>query len=375
MYKISYLHQAVNLLSINHITTKRYQPLKALSILAVGFMVLVITACSEQDSLQYRFDNYQNRLASTLDSDQPAVAPLTNIHYPDKRQRLREIPKYSEGMIEVWDFRRCDLMQLINQRNSNLGKVMAHSQRFIYENAFWQKLKPCYEEREQWLVEDAEFVHRIEQLYQYKQNIMPAVFHQMLFAGPELDSQFGATQQAIPPEQVLEYNTLVSALDQLITISKDPLNSPINGTGLEQTLQTLYQQPLMLSLLKTLQISTVELNQTARLLEDKRDKRPLCLSGTATPKAKILFNLLQKFYLQGIQPELASHNRMANQLLPRMDQLFQLAEKGSELEKFRLQWLSNDYPQGLWQRYQQANKRHTHIWNQVLRECGLFPRS
>lgn len=343
--------------------------------LAVGFMVLIITACSEQDSLQYRFDDYQDRLASTLESDLPAATPLANINYPDKRQRLREIPKYSEGMIEVWDFRRCDLMQLINQRNSNLGKVMAHSQRFIYENSFWQKLKPCYEEREQWLVEDAEFVTRVEQLYQHKQNIMPIVFHQMLFAGPELDSQFGATQQAIPPEQVLEYNTLVSALNQLITISKDPLNSPINGTGLEQALQTLYQQPLMLSLLKTLQISTVELNQTAQLLEDKRAKRPLCLNGTATPKAKILFNLLQKFYLQGIQPELASHSRMANQLLPRMNQLFQLAEKDSKLEKFRLQWLSDDYPEGLWQNYQQANKRHTYIWNQVLRECGLFPRT
>lgn len=345
--------------------------LKLLMLMALS----LVSACSEDSSLQGRFEDYQARLANTLDIDIPLSEKIQTISYPDKRQRLQEIPPYTEGMIEVWDFKRCGLLQLINKRNSNLGKVMTPSQRFIYENAFWQKLKPCYQDREKWLAEDPQFVQRLTNLYQHKQAIMPQVFQQMLFSGPELERQFSATQQTLTPGQQLEFKTLTQALDQLITISEDPLNISITGQELEQHLHKLYQQPLLLSLLKSIQVSTIKLNQTAQLLENKRAKRPICLKGTATPNAKILFNLLQKYYLQGIQTELARHNRMANALLPKIHQLFLLADTDSELGRFNALWLDPEAPKGLWKNYQIANQRHTHIWNRILRECSLFPKT
>lgn len=357
----------------------------------------LLSGCQPPDTLQYRFDDYQKRVASLLDSDIPENTALPAIRYPEKRLRIREIPVFEQGLVEVWDFQRCELMELINRRNSGLGKVLATSQRYVYENEFWQKLVPCYEKRDQWQQEDSDFVQRLEQLYAHKQAIAPAVFHQMLFNGPELENQFNVTQSIFLPMQPPEHHKLSAALDQMITLSQAPMATSVSGSELEQTLQVIYQQPILLSLLRTLQLSVYELNQTAQLLEEKIARRPLCLTGQPTQKARNLFNVLQKYYLTGIQPDLASHNKIASALLPTINQLFLYDTKykhskyehlkysntgsddaiaedsgNSALEAFRLQWLDQNAP-GLWQDYQQANRRHTHIWNKVLRSCGLFP--
>ncbi|MBB1486056.1 DUF3080 family protein [Oceanospirillum sediminis] len=334
---------------------------------------VVLAACSKGDSLQYRFDDYQARLANILDIPEPENQPLDSIRYPEKRMRLQSIPEFEQGLVEVWDFSRCELMELINKRNSNLGKVMPASQRFIYENKFWQKLSPCYEKREQWRLEDNDFVQRLEQLHQHKQQIMPLVFQQMLFSGPELENQFANTQPVLTPGQTPEYLSLTTAMDHLLKISDNPLTADVDGAMLEQNLQSLYQQPLLQSVLKTLQLSTSELNQTSAMLEQKFNQRPLCLTGRPTPRAKKLFNVLQKFYLQAIQPELAHHNRIASQLLPRINQLFLFSTSNQAMETFRKNWLDQEQ-KGLWQAYLTANQKHTSIWNQILRSCGLFPR-
>ncbi len=344
-----------------------------LHIIPLLALTLLISGCQQEDSLDFRYQDYLERVSNVLDLDAPDQPKPEAIAYPDRRSRLIEIPAFDQGVVEVWDFRRCGLMSLINQRNSNLGKVLQPSQRFIYEYRFWQKLEPCYGQRQQWLDEDADFVQRLEATYQHKIKIRPLVVHQLFFAGEELENQLSQSQQAFLPDARPEYKQVAEALSTLATIAENPYGVGVNTETLETHLQNLNRQPILHSLLKSLQVSTLRLNQVADILENRLDQRPVCLQGASTPKAKILFNVLQKYYLQAIQPVIAHHSRMANQLLPPSNRIFSAAESGTTLATYQQRWLSQQDDQGLWQRFQNANRRHTEVWNRLLRQCGLFP--
>lgn len=348
-----------------------------LSIPLLALFVMLISGCQQEDTLSYRYQDYLDRVSNILDLEPEEAASLPAIAYPDRRSRLIEIPSFEQGLVEVWDFQRCGLMSLINQKNSNLGKVMMPSQRFIYEQAFWQKLEPCYQKREQWLAEDSDFVQRLEDAYQHKQQIRPLVSHQLFFAGDELTNQLSQSQQAFLPDARPEYQNVAVALKQLAEVTDNP--QPNNT--LEQQLQVLNNQPILHSLLKSLQVSTHSLNRVSLLLETKLAQRPVCLNGGSTQRSKNLYNVLQKYYLQGIQPVIAHHSRMANQLLPSVNQIFDATLNNlpkeyatPELKSYQNRWLSMDKPEALWQSFQQANQRHTVVWNRLLRQCGLFPQ-
>lgn len=350
---------------------------RLLPVILIVLSVMLLGGCQREDTLSYRYKDYLDRVSNILDMEPEKVSSLPAIAYPDRRSRLIEIPGFEQGLVEVWDFQRCGLMSLINQKNSNLGKVMAPSQRFIYEQAFWQKLEPCYQKREQWLAEDSDFVERLESVYQHKQQIRPLVSHQLFFAGDELTHQLSQSQQAFLPDARPEYRGVAAALKQLAEVADNP--QPNNT--LEQQLQVLNSQPILHSLLKSLQVSTHSLNRVSQLMETKLDQRPVCLNGGSTQRSKNLYNVLQKYYLQGIQPVIAHHSRMANQLLPPMNQIFDITLNNlpaeyatTELKSYQNRWLSMENPEGLWQSFQQANQRHTAVWNRLLRQCGLFPQ-
>lgn len=344
-------------------------------------LCLLLTGCQQEDTLNSRYQDYLDRVSNILDI--PPVDPphLEAIAYPDRRSRLLNIPSFEQGLVEVWDFQRCELMSLINQRNSNLGRVMPPSQRFIYENHFWQKLEPCYQKREQWLSENRSFVRRLEETYHHKQRIHPLITHQLFFAGNELESQFSQARPAFKPNDRPDYQSIASALNELADLAETPFRNLANASELEARLQNIHNQPIMHSLLKSLQISTYQLNRISQQIESKLLQRPVCLNGGSTPKAKSLYNVLDKYYLKGIQSVIAHHSRMANQLLPPVNQIVNasisaLPESHSDtgLREFQARWLSMDNPDGLWQSFQKANHRHTSVWNRLLRQCGLFPK-
>lgn len=360
---------------------------KGLSLLFILLLAALLSSCSNEDTLGNRYQDYLDRVANLLDRSPTDAAPLPAIIYPSRRDRLLDIPDFEQGLVEVWDFQRCGLMSLINQRNSNLGKVMRPSQRFIYENHFWQKLVPCYTKREKWLAEDSDFVRRLEDAYQHKKEIRPLVTHQLFFAGKEFERQFSQSQKAFLPNARPDYQRVATALRELARLaesSEQPTDSTgfsspgtVNVAGLEHQLQIINSQPITHSLLKSLQITSHSLNQVSQLLENKLKQRPLCLNGGSTQRSKNLYNVLQKYYLQGIQPVIAHHARMANHLLPPLNQIFDSALKAapdSSLRHFQNRWLSMQNPEGLWRSFQHANQRHTAVWNRLLRQCGLFPQ-
>lgn len=370
-----YLSAQACLLACIQISSK-FSP-RFLPVILFVLFVMLLGGCQQEDTLGHRYQDYLDRVSNILDLEPEGTAPLPAIAYPDRRSRLIEIPDFEQGLVEVWDFQRCDLMSLINQKNSNLGKVMVPSQRFIYEQAFWQKLEPCYQKREQWLAEDSDFVQRLESLYQHKQQIRPLVSHQLFFAGDELANQLSRTQKAFLPSARPEYQSVAAALKQLAEVAENAqLSEP-----LEHQLQVLNSQTILHSLLKSLQISTHSLNRVSQLLESKLAQRPVCLNGGSTQRSKNLYNVLQKYYLQGIQPVIAHHSRMANQLLPPLNQIFDNTLNNlpkeyasTELKSYQNRWLSLENPEGLWQSFQQANQRHTAVWNRLLHQCGLFPQ-
>jgi len=242
---------------------KTLDRIKTPGIRALSLIALILIGCTESDNLTYRYQDYQERVAHVLDINLATPRRLPTIQYPAKRERLLPIANFEQGILEVWDFQRCGLMPLINQRNSNLGRVMLPSQRYPYENHFWQKLHPCFLNRNQWLKEDPDFVQRLEASYQHKQQIQPRVFHQLLFAGDELFRQLSLNQASFSINARPEYKTIESTLNYLARLQAAPFSQTVKSEELEQHLQSLYRQPIVLSLLKSLQVSTYYLNQTA----------------------------------------------------------------------------------------------------------------
>jgi hypothetical protein len=63
--------------------------------------------------------------------------------YPGRRDRSIPVADMRIGITEFIHLYDCDLFRLINERNSNLGKIMPISRRLVYEITFLDSASDC----------------------------------------------------------------------------------------------------------------------------------------------------------------------------------------------------------------------------------------
>lgn len=343
-------------------------------------MTLLLLGC-EQRPVESMLERYSNRVANSLDSD--AQLDL-NISldlplYPRRRERIRPVTDLRQGLLDVLKLRHCQLIPLVAERNSSLGKVMPPSRQLVYEIQFLSRLNNCRQTLRDSQA-DEELTQQLDEIYRIKKESFEASLWNGIFTSEAIERNFSHSEAALPLEgdggfsqtrQALEAFNRIAALNNIIH-NQARWDEPNNLDQLEPHYQALSTLRYGSRWLRSIYLMTYTLNHTASVIEQRLQQRPLCYNQQATPKALIVKNVFNKYYAGELQPYMAKIDRDGREWL-RLNQ--QLLANFNYIPATMLQYqalmLTMNSP--FWQHYTQARDRHTQAWQRLLKQCNLMP--
>ncbi|WP_432473897.1 DUF3080 family protein [Amphritea sp. HPY] len=346
-------------------------------------LFIFITGCAE-DTPEQMLERYHQRLANSLDQTArlDLQQPLPLPHYPKRRTRLIEVTEVRQGLYEVLNLRHCQLLPLIAERNSSLGKVKQPSQQLIYEFKLYDGLRKCRSELKQ-KPADPELQQQIEEIWRIKRQNLPRVIWNSLYNSEEMERNFSLSEPALAINGEDGFTASMQALQRFELLSALAYEHPawqlpeyIND--LEQDYGALYHNRYGSRWLRSITQLTLTLKQSAAVIEDRLSQRPLCFKQQATPQAKIVLNVFQKFYAAQVQPYMARLDRQGKRWLEQHNLILQnLAPViPASVKNYRQRILSTDLSSlspALWPDYISARDQHTDAWQKLLGQCGLMP--
>lgn len=336
-----------------------------------------LSACSG-DSPEQRQHTYLQRLSTAL--EQPLVSseahPLP--HFPPRRERLLPLMDMREGVIDVLDLRHCaDLLPLIAERNSSLGRVQTASARLQYELRFLPTIADCEVQLEHMLPEQPELatvLQRVRRIHALKRAQLPDVIWNGIYTSEEMEAQFqrNAAPLALDSEgQLADLSISLQRFIQLVEwLQRGAEGTPpaLHGHDYER----LYRNRFGSEWMKSVQQLTLTLEQASMLIEARLARRPLCLSTQPTERGLIARNVLQQHYMSTLQPYVTRIQRDGAQWRQLHQQLLTtLPAPASSRDYFEALFATEE--DSLWQRFQLAQQTHTRAWQTLLSQCGLLP--
>lgn len=338
-------------------------------------LVSLLTGCSQPEG-QALLEDYLYRLGNATDTQiNSNLNPLPPIPaYPPRRERLVALQDMREGMLDTLNLRACNLLPLIAQRNSSLGRVMLVSQQLIYEIRFYSLIRQC---RHLPLVRnDSELLAQVNAIYQAKQQNLPRVLWNAIYNAEEIEANFALGATPLPPGETGSLGPSLTSLqhfEQLIRLSQQtaPWQLPAFVEQLENDYEVLHRNQFGAHWLSSIRLVTETLSRAADSLETRLSQRPLCPQARPTPQAKILHNVFTRYYVARVQPYMAQTHRSGQRWLKQHEVLLGALQYGELLADYREQVLSLEGQ--LWQNYLRARDRHTRAWQQQLRQCAMMP--
>lgn len=350
--------------------------------LCIFLLSLVITACSEPDA-RSMLERYTERVGNAIEEPidtafDAALADRPTL--PPKRQRLIEIETISEGLIDVLDFRHCNLLHTIAERNTSLSRLAGHSQRLIYELEILPSLRLCRRQIET-MGQDApaRLKKRLTEIIQQKEQTLGAVIWNALYASAEMEQQFALTDSPLPLHGTALLAPIKPALAHFQILAglngRDDWDTPAFAPALEQDFETLYRSEFGAQWITSLALLTHTLEQTSKAFERRLTRRPICFNNRPNNQARIIRNVFQKFYAGELQPYMSLVDRQGREWLEMQQQILgRLPVPAGAQRYFRLV-LDSKASEGLWQHYLNARDEHTRNWQRLLRQCGMMPGS
>jgi len=141
-----------------------------------------------------RWEDYLSRLARLSQQAVPERAPLPIVPYPGNRELHQPIPEHRVDMLDYLELRHCNLMSLISERNSVLGKLQADSLRFKHEVTFIHRARQCLASDK---LDNQALITLLEQVVTEKQAALPALYWNALVASAEFRQFFSQSPSAM----------------------------------------------------------------------------------------------------------------------------------------------------------------------------------
>ncbi|WP_027706716.1 DUF3080 family protein [Zooshikella ganghwensis] len=333
---------------------------------------LPLAGC-QSDSPAAKLDDYLERLARSLEQATPTTdIDWTLWQYPSRTARWVEPEAIRLNFLAILSIKHCHtLTQRIAERNSALGKVMPITQQAIYERQLLPELSACLHHPE---TTSAELQENLQQWIHAKQAQLPLTYWNALYSSSEMQHHFSLATpplSAHPPS----LTPTLEALNFLITFSQQR-DTPINDLKiltltLNQHLQKLQQRATGGELIRASMLANTMLKAANRLMA-KVDAQQICPQRRPTPQSRILSQVLQKYYLQQIQPYLAQLNQQLVQWQTTHQHL--LSTLPSEqippaMKQFFAKTIAEN--SGLHAMLKQQTTRHIAYWKQILEQCAI----
>jgi hypothetical protein len=327
-------------------------------------------------------EDYAARMSIVLDTEinlSLTQAALTLPALPSKRERLVQTTELRENLWDVLDFRQCDMLKLISERNSSLGKVMLPSQKMRYELRFIKTLQNCRETLN--AIEKPDdtqlaFQSRLEVIYQTKRDNLPLEVWNGIYGSNEIEQHFKIGK--LPLSLTADNNGHVQqALDQLAELAiisqSDSITLPDWLDKVEAPYEAMHNSEFGSQLLSSLAMMTQTLDRTAEAIEARLKHKPFCFPGHQPTHAKTLNNVFQKYYAGKVQPYMAVIQRQGNPWFTLHDELMSQLLAPPAIQNYRQQVVGISVKSSLWGKWVQARERHTKAWQKILGQCNMMP--
>ena len=149
-------------------------------------------------------DDYVRRIQRVTGVEGEISYAVTPVPYPAPRELVLDLRDFRVGMLDFFKFHECDMLHLISERNSGLGKVMPISRRFAYEVEFLREAEKC---RHNLAPRDrgAEFAKLLQRVVERKRTDMPKLYWNATFGSPEMRKTFTLSSEPISTAQDAAY--------------------------------------------------------------------------------------------------------------------------------------------------------------------------
>lgn len=148
------------------------------------------------------FNQYVAAIAAAVETpDGPEASPDPPMppRYPRPRQRTMDVAEVRGGVLELFSLSRCDVSQLIAQRNSILGRHADSASHATLGGAILRRLQNCRDEVD---ADDEELQSRIDTLIEEKRPALQALRWNASFGSNAFAQWWSlSTQTPIPGEE------------------------------------------------------------------------------------------------------------------------------------------------------------------------------
>lgn len=117
--------------------------LKSSVCLLCGIILLLLAGCDSRFVPKDHLDQYLADLKRSKYIELSDITSPSWTGYPALRNRLQPLSEFDIGLLDFLSLQRCELGYLAGKRNSVLGRVMTHSQRFLYEVNIIRAIESC----------------------------------------------------------------------------------------------------------------------------------------------------------------------------------------------------------------------------------------
>lgn len=339
--------------------------------LLIGLLALL--GCG-QDGPEDLLDDYLQRVNNATGTPvvEPGSFPSTLQTYPRKRDLHMEQEDLRIGLRDLVSLGECGLAELVAERNSGLGKVMAPSQRLLYEHRFLGLAQACADTLADDPDADAELQALLAAVIEIKARDIHRAFWNATFAGPEFAVLFSLATGPLPLagsdggdiEKALSY-----LIDLQMRLGDRALE--LDSGSLEARYYLLQERRYGGQLLRAMEMLIHYLDGAAAAVENRLAQRVVCFNGRPTPEARIMHTVFTKFYAGRIQSYLTRVHRQSRTYLTLIEQLAPEREIPSAFRAYQDVQLRLDAPHGPWLRFTGTIQRHARTWQRLFDQCGL----
>lgn len=319
---------------------------------------LFIFGCDwSKSEVDDKFSTYLSRIANVQGSDALAFNDNINITLPTKRELTFNIPTVTIGLLDSYELRKCDLFNLIAERNSVLGKVQDQFRNFDYQVQLIYGIDNCLLNKN---ISSA-LKDQLTQLLETKINQLPLHFSNLIYTSEAMRSQLTAYQwvtndnASISSELLQAFNQIDAAFQIREQVSStDRLNSVVPHQ------EVLEKDPKIGELSYSMLNASRKLNVISQQLQ-LHDGAILCGQYRDTTKFKYLRNVFQQQFIDDIQPYLAKIDSAYMRLEPMLS---------------FTQATHPDFTYPIQQhhaQFRQAIKDHVGYWKTLFQRCGALP--
>lgn len=318
----------------------------------------ILSACDwRSNPIDSMFDTYIERIANVQDEPPMPLEANQNIILPPKRELYTDVAPITIGLLDSYELRKCDLFNLIADKNSSLGKVQDPFRNFDYQVNVIEGLNLCVQSQDISSVLKAQLTPILMQ----KMEQLPIHFSNLVFTSEAMRAQLSGYNWVEEDIKVIP-STLKSALEtlEMYAESLSSTSQNLSFSTLVSIQETLNKQTVLGRLNYSLVNATHKLKTTTSQL-NANDQNIVCAKGRDKTRFNILRNVFQSYYVDKLQPYLAN-----------------LDSQYLSIEPF-LTFTDTTHPIYIYPirdnhaKFRDAIQQHVGYWKTLFERCGAAP--